>query len=178
MAGRYKEMDQVNDSGSPNDPRIPSNRNSNANSSFESDAPQRRSAPAKRPRRFGYYFKWTAIWVLCLAMVTAGTVVGYFYRNSRFLRNIWTTDTFKTALVNLDPRAPFDPVRQFPGQHTMNVLLLGCDSDYVEHVDHPIVVKNAPGRSDSIMVAHVDFDKKTINILSIPRDTAAPIPGL
>jgi polyisoprenyl-teichoic acid--peptidoglycan teichoic acid transferase len=167
----------VNDSGSPTDPGSASKRDTNANSSFAGSAQPRRRSSTKRPRRFGYYFKWTAISLFLLFMVTAGSVYGYFYRSSKAFQDIFTPHAIVNGIIHGDMFTDYSVDKQFPNQHTMNVLVLGCDSDYVEHVDHPIVVKNALGRSDSIMVAHIDFDKQTVNMLSIPRDTAAPIPG-
>jgi LCP family protein required for cell wall assembly len=178
MPNTYKESDHVNEPGSPNDPRPTSNRQSNANSSFQSDTPQRRGGPPKRPRRFGYYVKWTAIWLFLLTMVAAGSVYGYFYRNSPFFSHIFSPGKVLHVVMSGDPFVDYKMEQHFPGMHSMNILVLGCDADYVEHVDHPVVIKNAPGRSDAIMVAHIDIDKNTINVLSIPRDTAAPIPGM
>ena len=60
-------------------------------------------------------------------------------------------------------------------QHTINVLILGCDHDYDDRTQQPILT--TPGRSDSILMAHIDFDHKTIKCLTIPRDTAVAIPG-
>lgn len=48
-----------------------------------------------------------------------------------------------------------------------NVLILGVDSRVGE-----------AGRSDVIMVAHVDPDKKKVNLVSVPRDTRVALPGV
>lgn len=84
---------------------------------------------------------------------------------------------FWNVVVSGDPLITYTIDRQFPPEqrHTMNVLVLGCDSDYYD--DKPVPIKGTNGRSDAIMVAHLDFDKNTINLLSIPRDTAVQIPG-
>jgi len=52
----------------------------------------------------------------------------------------------------------------------INVLLLGVD-------DGDLTIKNSPKRSDTIIVASIDPDAGTINLLSIPRDTKVSIPG-
>jgi LCP family protein required for cell wall assembly len=76
----------------------------------------------------------------------------------------------------LDPMAPMQPNLQFSGddQNCFNLLILGCDVDYVN--DKPIPIKNSLGRSDAIMVARVDFAANSVSILSIPRDTYCRIP--
>ncbi|MFA5034574.1 MAG: LCP family protein [Candidatus Margulisiibacteriota bacterium] len=55
--------------------------------------------------------------------------------------------------------APTSPI--FPKS---NILVLGVDKGYSH-------------RSDSIMVVHVDPDKRAVGVVSIPRDTLVTIPG-
>ena len=55
----------------------------------------------------------------------------------------------------------------------MNLMVIGHDCDYN---DKDQVIKTQ-GRSDMLMEAHLDFDRKTVTLLSIPRDTRAAIPG-
>ncbi len=52
----------------------------------------------------------------------------------------------------------------------INILLLGVDDGDPSYPD-------SPRRSDTIMVASVDFEHKSINLLSIPRDSRVKIPG-
>ncbi|MDR3562891.1 MAG: LCP family protein [Negativicutes bacterium] len=52
----------------------------------------------------------------------------------------------------------------------INVLLLGLDDGDVEH-------PGAPRRSDTVIVASINPQARTINLLSIPRDTRVLIPG-
>ncbi len=168
----------MNDSGSPSDQRTPSDRNSDAGGSFQPADNRRKSAKSKRRRGFGYYFKWTVISLFCLSIITVSAVARNFAKRSKWLAGIlnWqsATNVIKTGDLFYDYRV----ATRFPNQHTMNVLVLGCDVDYQEHVDHPVVIKGSPGRSDAIMIAHIDFDKNTVNMLSIPRDSAVPIPGM
>ena len=49
------------------------------------------------------------------------------------------------------------------GSRRINVLLLGYQSD--------------EGNSDSIILAHLDIDRRTATLMSIPRDTWVAIPG-
>lgn len=63
-----------------------------------------------------------------------------------------------------------DPVVTRPTEgdaKPINVLLLGCDTRSPDD----------PGRSDTIIVARLDPVRKTITLLSIPRDTRVTIPG-
>ena len=52
----------------------------------------------------------------------------------------------------------------------INILLIGLDDGDPDNPD-------GPRRSDTMMVASVDFQNKAINLLSIPRDTRVPIPS-
>lgn len=52
----------------------------------------------------------------------------------------------------------------------INILLLGVDDGDPDTPD-------SPRRSDTMMVASVDFENKSINLLSIPRDSMVKIPG-
>ncbi|TCZ77524.1 LytR family transcriptional regulator [Paenibacillus albiflavus] len=51
--------------------------------------------------------------------------------------------------------------------HSFNVLILGTDARDDEL-----------SRTDVIMVAHVDPEKKQVNLISVPRDTRVMIPGV
>ena len=69
---------------------------------------------------------------------------------------------------------PQTPAEVFPDTpHAMNLMVIGRDSDY----NNQDQVTKSRGRSDMLMVAHLDFDRKTVSLLSIPRDTRAAIPG-
>jgi len=65
------------------------------------------------------------------------------------------------------------PARAFPGHAHVNLLLMGKDEDR----DRTGRVVHTRGRTDCILLAHVDFAAKQLNILSIPRDTIVRIPG-
>lgn len=60
----------------------------------------------------------------------------------------------------------------FPNQKAVNLMVIGRDADYNDRTDQVIKTR---ARSDILMVAHLDFDKKTVSLLSIPRDTLAKI---
>ena len=137
-------------------------------------APPVGARPAPAPSPSGWVYTRRALaGLFCLLCVIAGTVSGNFYWKSALIRNI-VNSALQGHLGN--PLAAYAPEIQFPPekQHTMNVLFLGCDSDW--DPKKPVALKNALTRSDAILIAHIDFDAKTINALSIPRDTAVHIP--
>ncbi|MBS1723062.1 MAG: LCP family protein [Armatimonadetes bacterium] len=62
----------------------------------------------------------------------------------------------------------------------LNVLILGCDEDrYYAGRGHknPGAVLRHASRSDMMLVARIDFGKKRITGISIPRDLAWTVPG-
>ncbi|HZT40809.1 MAG TPA: LCP family protein [Chthonomonadaceae bacterium] len=132
-----------------------------------------------RPPQGWTIAKWTLLTFFCLTCAAGGTVVGAFWRTT-YGRAIFSQigqHPLQFAFHPTDPLAPFTPDQQFPPeqQSSINVLLMGCDHDYEER--RPVPIMNTPGRSDAILLAHVDFEHNLINVLSIPRDAAVRIPG-
>ena len=102
-----------------------------------------------------------------LAVGACAIGAGYLFRTSGFLHK------YGSALIGGIFR-PQTPAQVFPDTpHAMNLMVIGHDCDYS---DKDQVIKTR-GRSDMLMEAHLDFDRKTIALLSIPRDTRATIPG-
>lgn len=91
---------------------------------------------------------------------------GYLYRSSDALRK------YLPIIFHHGWHAP-TPTEAFPGQPALNLLVIGRDYDY-NNQDQIIKTR---ARSDMLMVAHLDFAKKSVSLLSIPRDTRAQIPG-
>jgi len=137
-------------------------------------SPGRPTRDARRGWRIvGYTFGVLA----CLFSMLLGVVFGTFYWGSetfgRMVRKhgvgvVWD------AVVHRDPLLTWTPERQFPDRTSLNVLLLGVDRDYDNRAQ---IIKTAHGRSDSILLARVDFVNETISALTIPRDTAVRVPG-
>ena len=132
-----------------------------------------------RPHQGWTIAKWALLTFFCLICVTVGTVVGAFWR-TQFGRAIITqisVDPFHAIIHATDPLAAFTPDQQFLAeqQNGVNVLLMGCDHDYEDR--RPVPIMSSPGRSDAMLLAHVDFAHNLINVLSIPRDSAVRIPG-
>jgi len=65
------------------------------------------------------------------------------------------------------------PQQAFPGREYVNILLMGRDVDR----DRRGRIIHSRGRTDCMLLAHVDFRNRHVNILSIPRDTLTRIPG-
>ena len=114
--------------------------------------------------------------VVLLLLVAGAGVFGYLYTNSTVFRQFVGKYGGRMAIDTVEhgnPFASFVPAKQFPGQSSINVLIMGVDRDY----NHRDQVLNTPGRSDSMLLAHVDFAHDTVAVLSIPRDAAVRIPG-
>ncbi len=120
----------------------------------------RRPAPRKSPaQKLGRLFGGLAL----ISLASASVYGGYLYRTSgaiqRFLPSILQHQTVADV---------------FPNQPALNLMIIGRDRDYDDRTDQ---VLKSRARSDMLMVAHVDFAKNSISLLSIPRDTRAHVPG-
>lgn len=98
--------------------------------------------------------------VCCIAAVGMLT---FFYIQSPTARDA----------VNVLASRNYTPAKAFPGKDEVNVLLMGRDLDR----DRYGRIVHTRGRTDAMMLAHIDFRKRTANILSVPRDTLVHIPG-
>ena len=112
----------------------------------------------------------------CLVWLLIGAAFGHLYWGNKdfheFVNQHWLGTA--TGMLTLNPMADFAVEKQFPGRASLNVLVLGSDHDYDNKARE---VATTHGRSDSILVAHFDFVHRTIQALTIPRDTAVRIPG-
>lgn len=70
---------------------------------------------------------------------------------------------------------PKDPEKVFH-RKSMNILILGCDQN-IYWTKETKIVSDENTRSDLMLVAHLDFENKTITGLSIPRDLYVRMPG-
>lgn len=169
----------MNDGDHPGDAGFPLTKNQQhggANQAPRIKATRSRQA-ASRQASFWYYMRISATTLFCVICLLAGSIAGILYNNP-------TTRPMVQTVIN-DPRKFFqvahDPLSAYPLEanfspqdlHTMTLLILGCDKDYED--TRPVALKTN-GRSDSIMLARFDFDRNTIEALTIPRDTAVHIP--
>lgn len=114
-----------------------------------------KSKRRSRGRIFGIFSLFT------LGALAAGA--GYLYRTYPIFQK------YGPALAGMT-KTPADVFPETP--HTMNLMVIGRDYDYTN--SDQIIQSHA--RSDVLMVAHLDFDHKTVSLLSIPRDTEADVP--
>ena len=116
-----------------------------------------RERAAKRKRRPVW---GNILWLLWIGLfLFGGTVAGWLGRSKVMVDGIQG--------LTADPKETF-------GQNAVNILLLGCDEDLAP--GGQTVLKQA-GRADMILLARLDFDKKTITGISIPRDTRVRLKG-
>jgi LCP family protein required for cell wall assembly len=97
-----------------------------------------------------------------IILAIAGGYAGYLYRSSAAIRNYLVPIVTHSSVASA-----------FPGVATMNLMVIGRDYDY----DNNDQILKTHARSDMLMVAHIDFNAGTVQLLSIPRDTEAVIPG-
>ncbi len=116
---------------------------------------QQRNAPFKRKLGVVFYGIWIA------AFAISGTFAGYLNRSPVAVA------LAQSVLFNVKPEDTFK-------SDSLNILLLGCDEDLAPG---GLKVPKQAGRADMIMMAHLDFKKKTITGISIPRDTRCQLPG-
>lgn len=112
--------------------------------------------------------------IACLLSMAGGTMFGILFWGSSSIRGAFVRmvgEGFKHP--SLDPLAIWQPYRQFPGVSSINILVLGVDYDY----SNKNQILKTHGRSDTILLAHIDFAKRRITAMTLPRDTAMEIPG-
>lgn len=161
-------------------PQFPLTNNSMKTDMGSSSMPPNTSGKS----RFWSFARMGAGISLVVGSLLAGTYAGVLYKSSPTIRSIigqMGQHPF-VVLASQNPLVSFTPEEHFVGaqQHSLMILLLGSDHDYIQNSDPtqpPIPDPKSPARSDSIMIAKCDFDKKTISIISVPRDTAVSIPG-
>ena len=171
----------MNDPDQPRDAKFPLTNNvPKGASSFEAKpaGSSAKSAKTARPRNVWTYLKWGIVSVVSISALAAGTTLGYLAHNSPEFNSALKTfvSSAPQVLSERDLTAAWTPENQHLTDKgtSINVLILGCDHDYDDRTQKPILT--TPGRSDSILVAHVDFAAGTIKCLTIPRDTAVSIP--
>lgn len=119
---------------------------------------------------------------LILLFILGGAAGGF----GIYVLGKFSNTSFKDTLVHLPGTisAWKDPRQEFPGQDRINVLCLGLDRNIFKIKTRDPELKKLNGqpytkgaRSDVMMVASLDLQNQTVNILSIPRDTRVQLPG-
>lgn len=122
--------------------------------------------PRRRPKRRNSSFRLLVRSVVSLLFVGLSVFAGvlaYWFVSSPPVRQA----------AGVAVTGGLSPARAFPGRSSINVLLLGKDEDR----DNRGQVMDTRGRTDAIVLAHIDFAERKVNLLSIPRDTLARVPG-
>lgn len=100
--------------------------------------------------------------VLCVGSLALGVVAGWIGESevgSAYLRQ---------TVLNVDPK------EVFKDQGSLTILLLGCDAD-VSYGGKTVL--NSKARSDTMMVAKLDFNRQRISGVGIPRDLLVATEG-
>ncbi len=128
----------------------------------------------ERPRRRpqpppgGHPPRWKTVLPVALGglLVVAGVLLGFVA-----WKMVHDKSSFSDALVKTLVNVP--PPQAVFGKDRIYVMLLGLDYDYTD-TDQPF---SSRSRSDTIMVAGLDFPNKAMKIVSVLRDTDATING-
>ena len=115
---------------------------------------------AKPPRR---RFRWGRFILLVLLFLSS---IALFFFGGRFVYDLFFGSDNDIRIVQPTDKA----LTQETLNRRVNILLLGTDDGDNEFPD-------APKRTDTMMLASIDPDKKEIALLSIPRDTRVVIAG-
>lgn len=122
------------------------------------------AAKRRKPSRARRIFQG-ALWSLwTLGLLAIGTTMGWLSTSDQLA---------PSKLLSLVRTVQSDPKDVFHDD-AMNILVLGCDEDL--YYGGKTVLKHA-ARSDMMLVARLDFARKKITGLSIPRDTRCDLPG-
>ena len=132
--------------------------------------------PVRRSKRRHTVRKAFIGLIACVATLALLAGVGALYLEHRLSSNIGRIDGVFTGL---DHR-PGKPASG-PGAEAVNILLLGTDrrSSVATTGRDAGAPSWIPGeqRSDTIMVVHIDGDRRGASIISIPRDSWVRVPG-
>lgn len=131
---------------------------------------RRRSERASR--RSGRAWKAVLFAVLATALVVVGgTAAAGFWVKSSLTKNL---ETIGDPFAALPTRPPVQSVA--PGENpAVNILVLGSDSRI--SAGDPSQWAAGAQRTDAMMVAQIAGDRKSVSVMSIPRDSWVEIPG-
>ena len=107
---------------------------------------------------------WAIFWLMFwTGGLVLGTALGYLHFASE-----GTVSRAVVAYIKGETK----PENAFPGKRKLTILVVGAD----ENRDNRKRVVDSMARTDTILVAQVDFVNQRIHALSIPRDTLVRIP--
>ncbi|MFF0392111.1 LCP family protein [Kitasatospora sp. NPDC004615] len=138
----------------------------------EQDPSGEESEGGKAPRR--RRGRRLLLWTLVVLLVLFGTGFGAL---------VWTADHYASSVARIPNAFPTGTAAQPTAvPHTgQTFLLVGLDA----RSDQPTTGKDAKApawqlgaqRSDTMMLMHISADRKSVSVVSIPRDTWVPVPG-
>lgn len=118
----------------------------------------------RRMKMFGILLPLIIVVVICVGYLIAGH---YYNKADEAIGNIdRKADIMPSTTPSARPTPTSTPSKTVSTE-PINVLLMGSD----------IRDGEKSGRSDTIMVAHIPADRKSIELVSIPRDMYVDIPG-
>jgi LCP family protein required for cell wall assembly len=123
----------------------------------------------RRKRRAGRVFRWIAVTVVALLLVTGGYV---FFNYQRFVGGVTHVDAIPGAAADAED---FDGTDQ-------NILLVGDDHRPEGATDAELAQLGTEDdgggiNTDSMMVLHIPADGSSATIISFPRDSWVDVPG-
>jgi polyisoprenyl-teichoic acid--peptidoglycan teichoic acid transferase len=116
--------------------------------------------PRRRPARI---IVWVIVGLVLAALLAGGA--SYLWFSSRVGSANHRVSRAAVSALASHPKTTLSPVPDPP--NSMNILVVGSDKRSNEN----------GGRSDTMMVVHVDQAANFISILSIPRDLYVEVPG-
>jgi LCP family protein required for cell wall assembly len=136
-------------------------------------------------RRWRWILLWSGVAVILLIMLAAGGSYLWFRSqvssaNSRITPDIIAALQEKPSTTIAGdpsqasqgtPQGTTDTTEQFtqPSPSAMNLLVLGSD----RRSNEPSI----GGRSDTLMIVHIDPERNFLSVLSLPRDLRVDVPG-
>ncbi len=156
-----------------------------------SSVPEAEPVVPPRSERLRTYARRTVLTITLLLCIAFFTVSGIYLRNPTIRSIVLAVLGHPIKFISsghLDPTGYYNLADHFPPdkRKSLTVLMLGSDHDSAKgiripgHNAVPVDVPSGPGRSDSVMIARFEFDGdsvRSVNVLSIPRDTRVRIPG-
>ncbi|MEI7057932.1 LCP family protein [Nocardioides sp. CCNWLW239] len=136
--------------------------------------PQPDPADETAPRRRRRAHKALVGLVVCLLLLCAASLAGIWWLQAKVESNIQRLPDAFTGLTD----RPAKPTTGSAAD-AMNILVLGTDT----RSDTPTTGAEAPGwkpgqaRSDTMLLVHLDGDRRSAAVVSIPRDSWVDIPG-
>jgi LCP family protein required for cell wall assembly len=129
--------------------------------------------PAPRKRRGFFRRHWLATvltTLLTVIMLVAGVAYGYYWYLNRQLNDIPRVDVGITKKTDAPP----------DNKTALNILMVGVDNGSVDGSIKDDVAKRTwpigSHRTDTIMLVHIPANRKSVSMISIPRDTWVRVP--